>query len=209
MPGFKYKELTKKDKYNGKKCKGYDYFNTNKYGKHNNMSFDIKKFKKSSMQKMYKVKKNSKEWKKVMNYMTDKYNFNVIRIERLQNCHLFYKYYKNAIKMAKKGMEINQVGAWHGSRNNHPDSIWKNIGFSVSYAKIGGCIWFAQQNNYSMSGYQYQNGSESQVFLGFISSGDYQTVKIIRTNIYNVYKDENTYPAYLVTYYPNNGQQWY
>ncbi len=91
---------------------------------------------------------------------------------------------------------------WHGTRQTAPQTIWKGSGFDVRFANVGGCIWFALQNNYSMSGYQYTgDAAGNQVFLAFVACGDQEAVKFIRGGqILNVYKNEATYPAYIVTY---------
>ena len=60
---------------------------------------------------------------------------------------------------------------------------------------------FAQNNNYSCGGYQWRDPAPpglSCVFLCLIALGHPDDVKIRSPGILNVFKNEATYPAYLV-----------
>ena len=166
--------------------------------------------KNSKMMKAYKVKRGSIEWNEVISNMQTMNNFNIMKIERLQNSRLYREYYKHCKQMIlKRSMNVNEMNVWHGTRQTDPATIWKGNGFDVRYANVGGCIWFAIQNSYSMGGYQFMKSNvECQVFLAFVSTGDYESVKFIRNGqILNVYKNQTMYPAYLVTYH--NGQKMF
>eukprot|EP01083_Nonionella_stella_P017251 48225_1 len=157
----------------------------------------------SKMKKLYKVKRNSTEWKEVISHMQTVNQFHVTRIDRVQNSRLYREYYKHCKRMIlKREISVNEMSVWHGTRTTDPSMVWKNSGFDVRFANVGGCIWFAVQNNYSMGGYQFrtQNG-QNQVFLAYVAGGDYESVKFIRNGqILNVYKNQSMYPAYLLTY---------
>ena len=190
-------------------CKDYQFLYNNKFlnrwKKFNikSKSSCFKSLKHSKMMKAYKVKRGSIEWNEVISNMQTMNNFNVTRIERLQNSRLYAQYYKhNKRLILNRKTSVNEVSVWHGTRQTDPSVIWKGSGFDVRYANVGGCIWFAIQNNYSMGGYQFMKSNfECQVFLAFVASGDYEAVKFIRNGqILNVYKNETMYPAYLVTY---------
>merc|ERR1719291_78985 len=99
-------------------------------------------------------------------------NVNVMRIDRLQNSRLYREYFKHFKRMILKNkLLLSQMSVWHGTRATDPATIWKGGGFDVRYAKVGGCVWFAVQNSYSMGGYQFRKSNgENQVFLAFVAS---------------------------------------
>lgn len=92
---------------------------------------------------------------------------------------------------------------FHGTRNNQPARIWQEGGFDLRKARIGGCLWFADQSNYSMSSFAHTMfDGKSQVFLCCMAEGDTALVKPLhRTGgIWNVFRSEAVYPAYLITF---------
>eukprot|EP01084_Bolivina_argentea_P282859 484306_1 len=194
-------------------CSDYQFLYNNKFLNNwkklkidkNNILNPYKILKKNNkMIKCFKVKRDSIEWKIVISNMQTINQFNVTRIDRIQNSKLYMEYYKHCKKMIlKRAMSVNELSVWHGSRQTDPSIIWKGIGFDVRRANVGGCIWFAIQNNYSMGGYQFRKyNGENQVFLAFVATGDYESVKFIRNGqILNVYKNQTMYPAYVVTYH--------
>ena len=157
--------------------------------------------KQSKMMKLYPVRRRSAEWDEVVSNLQSPRT--VTRIERVQNSRLYRAYYRHCKELAlRKGVSVQQLSVWHGTRQTAPDTIWKGSGFDVRFANVGGCIWFALQNSYSMAGYQYTGGGVgNQVFLAFVACGDQEAVKFIRGGqILNVYKNETMYPGYIVTY---------
>jgi len=148
------------------------------------------------------VKKNSREWRFVLSNVMD--GRTILKIERLQNRKLWKNYEKYSRKLTeKRKLSIrDEKWVWHGTRQTSTDSVWKGNGFDMAYARVGGCIWFAQQNSYSMGGYQFQNPltGMAEVFLAVVQCGDGNDVKIIRGNILNVYANAATYPAYKVSF---------
>lgn len=148
--------------------------------------------KQSKMMKLYAVKRGSTEWNEVISNMQTQ-SFTVTRIDRVQNGRLYRAYYRHCKSMVlRKRKSVQQLSVWHGTRQTAPETIWKGTGFDVRFANVGGCIWFAVQNSYSMGGYQYTgNGMGKQVFLAFVASGDEESVKFIRGGqILNVYKNQ-------------------
>jgi len=141
------------------------------------------------------VEQASEEWKAVVETM--KYN-NINKIERVEHPYLWRKYAEYCLSL---GQQLNEVRVHHGTRANKPELIYSS-GFDLSKAKIGNCLWFAVDSNYSRGGYQYALGNgQLQIFVSLVATGNVNDVKFIRNNaILNVYKNEATYPGYLVTY---------
>ena len=190
------------------KCQDYHFLLNNEFLKYwqcaNYKSKTMKYLRKSNMCISYGVRKGCHEWQWVINCMKNKHQnqYQVIQIERIQNANLWTKYYDYYKSLVVRGIKANQMNVWHGTRKTQPSIIWKNLGFDVGHAAVSGCIWFAMDNAYSMRGFKYTaTGKKYQVFLAFVAGGDTDHVKLIRNNsILNVYKNEATYPAYVVTY---------
>ena len=147
--------------------------------------------------KLQDVIKNSAEWKSIVQHM--KYpEGKVLKIERIEH-KLLWKNYSNY--SSSLGGTLKEVRVWHGTRRTDPALIYRN-GFDKSKSRVGGCLWYAVNSSYSMNGFQHpcENG-KYQLFLCFVAGGNKKDVKYIRNNkILNVYKNEATYPAYLITY---------
>lgn len=151
----------------------------------------------------HKVKRNSKEWRRILSHVSD--GRNILRIERVQNARLWRNYQKYCKRLSEKQKyPIDERFVWHGTRSTEPSVLWRGTGFDLAFARVGGCLWYAVENSYSMGGFQYTNpmSGESQVFLALVACGNPVDCKIIQSGrgILNVYKNEATYPAYVVTY---------
>jgi len=143
------------------------------------------------------VIKNSNEWNgivKHMKYPPEK----VLKISRVQHKSLWAKYSSYSSSL---GGALKEVKVWHGTRKTNPSLIYSN-GFLKEKSRVGGCLWYAVNSSYSMNGFQHPIGNgQSQLFLCLVAGGKDNDVKYIRNNkILNVYKNEATYPAYLITY---------
>lgn len=143
------------------------------------------------------VIKNSTEWNAIVSHM--KYqNDKVLQIQRIEHKKLWDKYI--AYHASLRGM-VQEVQVWHGTRKTDPSLIYNN-GFLKEKSRVGGCLWYAVNSSYSMNGFQHKmRNGKSQLFLCLVAGGNNNDVKYIRNNkILNVYKNEATYPAYLITY---------
>ena len=120
------------------------------------------------------------------------------KIERVHNKGLFEKYIQYC---GTVGKALKEVRVFHGTRGTDPKLIY-NGGFDKKFSRVGGCLWYAINSSYSMGGYQYQLGNGKVcLFLCLVAGGNTNDVKYIRNDlILNVYKNEATYPAYLITY---------
>ena len=122
----------------------------------------------------------------------------VVGVQRVEHGRLWERYVAYATGL---GGALQEVRVWHGTRKTAPELIYTN-GFLKEKSRGGGCLWFAVRSSYSMRGFQHPVGNgHNQLFLCLVAGGNAQDVKYIRKNrILNVYKDEATYPAYLITY---------
>ncbi|ETO19998.1 poly polymerase, catalytic region domain-containing protein [Reticulomyxa filosa] len=160
----------------------------------------------TNISKSYDVKRDSEEWKFVLNYVEDEATIKRqwVKVERIQQGKLWISYYRYCQALKSRGINPEERAFWHGTRATEPSKMWKGTGFDIQYARIGGCLWFAVSNTYSMNGFQYvcQDGSNChQIFLGLVATGVGMDCKFIRQDtILNVYKNECTYPAYVITY---------
>jgi len=159
----------------------------------------------SNMIQSFDVPLNSQEWNKVIMHIRDPSKRRVERIERIQNANVwrsFWKYCES--QRSRRGSQFRVGGFWHGTRTHKPSVIWKTKGFLKEKSRIGGCLWYATENTYSMGGFQHvmtDRSGRHQVFLAFVCCGNKSDVKFIRQDkILNVYKNAATYPAYLLTY---------
>ncbi|ETO28476.1 poly polymerase, catalytic region domain-containing protein, partial [Reticulomyxa filosa] len=141
------------------------------------------------------VTPNSEEWNELVGVM--KYN-NIVKIERVEHNLLWRKYAEYCVSL---GSQYCEQKVHHGTRQNQPQLIYTN-GFDLTKAKVGHCLWFAVESQYSRNGYQFSlSNGQAQIFISLIASGNPEHVKFIRGNtVLNVYKNEATYPAYLVTF---------
>ena len=164
---------------------------------------NIQDIKYSNMIKSFDVPYNCNEWNKIILHIRDPHKRKVERIERIQHAKLWRSYwsYCNSLK-SKRGYNVKEGGFWHGTRTCKPHKIWKEKGFDKNHARIGGCLWYATENTYSMGGFQHvRSDGKHQVFLAFVATGNRSDCKFIRNDkILNVYKNEATYPAYLLSY---------
>ena len=143
------------------------------------------------------VNKNSSEWNAIVTHL--KYPpEKVLNIKRIEHNQLWNKYitYCNSL-----GPLLQEVQVWHGTRKTDPSLIYNN-GFLKEKSRVGGCLWYAVNSSYSMNGFQHVIGNgKSQLFLCLVAGGNTTHVKYIRNNkILNVYQNDATYPAYLITY---------
>jgi len=150
-----------------------------------------------------KVEKNSDEWNRVISHIEDDKRNHIQRVERIQHPKAWNKYKKYCDGLTRSGKPVREMCVWHGTRQTAPKIIYEGVGFDKNKARVGGCLWFAISNTYSMNGFQYvdPSNSENQVFLAFVACGDTNDVKFIRDDtILNVYCNEATYPAYVLTW---------
>eukprot|EP01084_Bolivina_argentea_P294898 507561_1 len=164
---------------------------------------NVKDIKYSDMVQAFDVAFDCDEWKKVVTHVRDPAKRKIERIQRIQNAKVWRKYWAYCQKLKQqRSVKVEVGGFWHGTRTHKPDLIWKHNGFLKAKSRIGNCLWFATENTYSMNGFQHViSSSKHQVFLSFVCCGDTNHVKFIRSNkILNVYHDDATYPAYLLTY---------
>lgn len=146
------------------------------------------------------VPQHSNEWITICSEMKSTMQdrvFTMQKIQRVENNELWVSYSRYRQQV---GTALVEMRTWHGSRACDPQRICET-GFDMKFAKVGDCLWYAVHASYSTCGYQHQlaNGS-LQIFLVLVAYGT-ADVKLIRDNsILNVYKNEATYPAYLLTY---------
>ena len=149
------------------------------------------------------VIKMSPEWNEIVAHMRYS-STKIVRIQRVEQPQLwnrYWTYYKSL------GSSCREVKVWHGTRSTQPSLIY-NGGFKKEHSRIGGCLWYAVNSSYSMNGFQHNvprtstsDYGNKQLFLCLVAAGNRNDVKYIRGNmILNVYQNDATYPAYLITY---------
>ncbi|ETO22503.1 poly polymerase, catalytic region domain-containing protein [Reticulomyxa filosa] len=123
---------------------------------------------------------------------------NIVKIERVEHPYLWRKYSDYSLTL---GPQLSEKRVHHGTRANQPQLIY-STGFDLAKARVGGCLWFAVNSSYSRGGFQFSlNDGTYQIFVSLVASGNPNDVKFISNGVVlNVYKNEATYPGYLVTY---------
>ncbi|ETO21995.1 hypothetical protein RFI_15207, partial [Reticulomyxa filosa] len=134
----------------------------------------------AKMCKSVQVIQGSEEWNNVLRYVKDKVNRTWIRIDRIQNGKLWMAYHRYCQSLKEQGIQPEERAFWHGTGQTLPSKIWKTTGFDITFARVGGCLWFAAQNSYSMSGFQHVSGSNCQIFLALVATGVGSDCKFIR-----------------------------
>ena len=173
---------------------------------------------------------SSPEWKHVAQLVKDTLpQVDVMKIERIQNRHLWDKYSFQARRMKEKNNgTINEKELFHGTRGTSPEKIYagEEEGFDMRFSRSG--MWgqgnyFAEKASYSDTyAYQYPNGTK-QFFLAKVLTGDsiqlksdtklrmppvkegstrYDTVNGVThgCRVYISYSNDKAYPFYLITY---------
>lgn len=114
---------------------------------------NVKDISRSQMIQCFDVPLNSNEWNKVIDHLRDPSMRTISRIQRVQNAAVWRSFEAYFCKMKRKKQHNVKVGGfWHGTRTHDPALIWKHNGFLKSKSRIGGCLWFATENTYSMNG---------------------------------------------------------
>ena len=172
----------------------------------------------------------SPEWYHVSQLVKDTLpQVDVIKIERIQNRHLWDKYSFHARRMKEKNNGIiNEKELFHGTRGTSPEKIYadEEEGFDMRFSRSG--MWgqgnyFAEKASYSDTyAYQDPNGTK-QFFLAKVLTGDsiqlesdtklrmppvkegstrYDTVNGVThgCRVYISYSNDKAYPFYLITY---------
>ena len=153
----------------------------------------------------------------------------VMKIERIQNRHLWDKYSFHARRMKEKNNgTINEKELFYGTSGTLPEKIYadEEEGFDMRFSCSG--MWgqgnyFAEKASYSDNyAYQHSNGTK-QFFLAKVLTGDsiqlesdtklrmppvnegscrYDTVNGVThgCRVYICYSNDKAYPFYLITY---------
>lgn len=148
---------------------------------------------------LFPVAPGSAEHAIVQKHISEGSRVTITSCSRIQNADLWTKYqgYLTANPGSTEGF------FWHGTRTLHPKEIYEKSGFDLKFARVGGCLWFAVQSTYSMGGYQHVTANgETLIILALVANNKRtQHVKKIRGDqILNVYANECTYPAYVLSY---------
>ena len=172
----------------------------------------------------------SLEWKRVATLVLDTLpQVEVMKIERIQNRHLWEKYIFHARRMKQKNNgNINEKELFHGTSGTLPEKIYadEEEGFDMRFSRSG--MWgqgnyFAEKASYS-DNYAYQHPNDTkQLFLAKVLTGDtielksdtklrmppikeggvrYDTVNGVThgCRVYISYSNDKAYPFYLITY---------
>ena len=172
----------------------------------------------------------SQEWKRVAYLVLDTLpQVEVMKIERIQNRHLWEKYSFHARRMKQKNNgNISEKELFHGTSGTLPEKIYadEEEGFDMRFSRSG--MWgqgnyFAEKASYS-DNYAYQHPNDTkQLFLARVLTGDtielksdaklrmppikeggvrYDTVNGVThgCRVYISYSNDKAYPFYLITY---------
>ena len=170
------------------------------------------------------------EWNHVAQLVKDTLSqVDVIKIERIQNRHLWDKYSFHAQRMkGKNNGTINEKELFHGTSGTLPEKIYadEEEGFDMRFSRSG--MWgqgnyFAEKASYSNNyAYRHPDGIK-QFFLAKVLTGDsiqlqpnnmlrmppfkegnikYDTVNGVTRDcrVYICYSNDKAYPFYLITY---------
>ena len=90
----------------------------------------------------------------------------IVKVERIQNVHLWDYYYMRRRRMTKllRGRSLNEQSVWHGTSARNPASIYEDEqdGFMMQYAAEGMWgrgLYFADKAEYSNNYCHNNNGT--------------------------------------------------
>ena len=125
------------------------------------------------------LNQNSPEFKTIYNRIKETVaDFEISKIERIQNKHLWKVYQRQIDFFKDKGVSINETSLFHGTGITSPELIYDGeIGFQTQFASAGMWgrgIYFAVNASYSKSGYTYRhNDGTHSLLLAKVALGDF------------------------------------
>lgn len=129
--------------------------------------------------KLIKLESKSSEYKIIFDKVKQTVSsFDIEKIERIQNKHLWKIYQRQLDFFKDKGVQSNEVLLFHGTRSTSPDNIYDGeIGFQMQFSgqgMWGRGIYFAVNAVYSKQNYAYKNNDGTHsLFYARVALGDF------------------------------------